>query len=82
MDIIVEYGAARVVGIEIEADSAPRADAAEHPRWLRDTLGDRFAGGIVLHTGPHVYPLDHDITAAPISTIWTRQGDTVASGAE
>lgn len=33
-------------------------------------LGDTFVGGVVLHTGRHVYRLDDRIVAAPICTIW------------
>lgn len=38
--------------------------------WLRDQLGDAFAGGVVLHTGRHIYQLEDRIVAAPICTIW------------
>lgn len=50
-------------------DSAPNADAARHLVWLRGELGDRFLGGVVLHTGPATFALGDRITA-PISTLW------------
>jgi len=71
IDLLLELGGFRVVGIEIKASAAPRADAAKHLAWLRDALGDRFLAGVVLHTGPRVYPLGENIVAAPISTLWT-----------
>jgi hypothetical protein len=43
---------------------------ARHLRWLRDSLGDRFVGGAVLHTGPAVFRLDHQILAVPICAAW------------
>jgi uncharacterized protein len=70
IDLVVEVGAERVIGIEVKADSAPDADSAKHLRWLRDELGDRFVGGVVLHTGPASFSLDDRIVAAPISTLW------------
>lgn len=70
VDLVVELGFNRVIAIEIKAHSAPTVQAAKHLRWLRDQLGDRFIAGLVLHTGPHIYPLDNQITAAPICTIW------------
>jgi predicted AAA+ superfamily ATPase len=70
IDVLVEYGGQRVVGIEIKAAAAPGADAAKHLRWLREELGDRFVRGVVLHTGPRLYEIDADIVAAPISTLW------------
>lgn len=71
VDILVEFPMNRVVGIEVKASSAPTAHSAKHLIWLRDELGDKFIGGIVLHTGPHSYPLDTKIIAAPIATLWS-----------
>ena len=71
IDLLLELGGFRVVGIEVKASAVPRADAAKHLAWLRDALGDRFLAGAVLHTGPRVYPLGERIVAAPISTLWT-----------
>jgi hypothetical protein len=70
VDLVVELAGGALVGIEVKADAAPRKDAARHLRWMRDRLGRRFAHGVVLHTGPRVYPLGERITAAPISTLW------------
>jgi predicted AAA+ superfamily ATPase len=70
VDLVVELGFNQIIAIEIKAHSAPTTQAAKHLRWLRDQLGDRFIAGLVLHTGPHIYPLDAQITAAPICTIW------------
>jgi uncharacterized protein len=39
--------------------------------WLRDRTGDAFAAGIVLHTGPHAFPVSNRIVAAPVSTLWS-----------
>lgn len=71
VDIIVEYGGGRIVGLEIKATSAPQRDDARHLAWLRDQLGDRFLGGVVLHTGPRGFGLEDRIVAAPISALWT-----------
>src|SRR5205085_2431872 len=57
-------------GIEIKADSAPGPDAARHLRWLRDAIGNRFALGLVLHTGPRSFRLDESIAALPICALW------------
>jgi predicted AAA+ superfamily ATPase len=71
IDLIAELGAERIIGIEIKADSAPGQSAASHLVWLRDELGERFAAGIVLHTGTRTYDLSERITAAPICTLWS-----------
>jgi predicted AAA+ superfamily ATPase len=70
VDLIAELGFRRIVAVEIKARSAVDKSHARHLVWLRDQLGDAFAAGVVLHTGPHVYPLDDRITAAPIASIW------------
>lgn len=71
VDLLVEYGAGRMLGVEVKASSAPGPPDARHLAWLRDQLGNRFVGGLVLHTGPRVVPLDERILAAPISCLWT-----------
>lgn len=70
VDVVAELGGRRVIGIEVKASAAPTIADARHLRWLRDEIGDRFVVGVVLHTGPRVYPLSDDIVAAPISTLW------------
>jgi predicted AAA+ superfamily ATPase len=71
VDLVAELAGQRVVGIEVKATAAPTARAdAKHLIWLRDQLGERFLAGIVLHTGPHLYELDHGIVAAPIAAVW------------
>lgn len=70
VDILIEFGDGRVIGIEVKADAAPGPDSAAHLRWLRDGIGDRFAHGLVLHTGPRPFRLDESITALPICALW------------
>jgi len=70
VDILIEFGDGRVIGIEVKADAAPGPDSAAHLRWLRDGVGDRFALGLVLHTGPRPFRLDESIAALPICALW------------
>jgi predicted AAA+ superfamily ATPase len=70
VDILVELGGGRVIGLEVKADAAPARDDGRHLAWLRDELEDRFVAGIVLHTGRRVYTLGQDIVAAPICALW------------
>ncbi|MGH3566395.1 MAG: DUF4143 domain-containing protein [Pseudonocardia sp.] len=71
VDLIAELDAHQVVAIEVKATSAPRTDTAKHLIWLREQLGDRFVAGVVLHTGPRVFPLAERIVAAPVATLWS-----------
>lgn len=70
VDVVVEYGAGRLLAMEIKATSAPTRDDARHLTWLRHQLDDRFIGGVVLHTGPRTFRLGDQIVAAPISSLW------------
>ncbi|MGH3827660.1 MAG: ATP-binding protein, partial [Pseudonocardiaceae bacterium] len=71
IDLIAELDSHRLVAIEVKATAAPRLDSARHLIWLRDQLGERFIAGVVLHTGPRIFPLDDRIIAAPVAAIWS-----------
>jgi uncharacterized protein len=70
IDLIAELAAGDVVAVEVKATAAPRSDDARHLVWLRDTLGDRFLAGAVLHTGPRKYRLADRVHAVPICALW------------
>lgn len=76
IDLLVEYGGGRIFCFEIKSTRAPQHDDAKHLMWIRDSLGDRFLGGAVLHTGPRAFLLDDKIVAAPIAALWA--GDAAA----
>jgi predicted AAA+ superfamily ATPase len=70
VDILIELADGKVIGIEVKADAAPGHEAARHLRWLRDSIGSRFALGVVLHTGPRPFRVDESIVALPICALW------------
>ncbi len=70
IDLLLEAADGRVVALEIKADASPPAKAARHLCWLRDRLGDRFAFGAVLHSGPLPFLIDERVAALPIGSIW------------
>lgn len=77
VDIVAEGALGKLIAIEVKASAAPERRDARHLEWLRDGLGERFIGGVVLHTGPATYPLSERIQAAPISCLWgSGQGTT------
>lgn len=71
VDLVIETASGTLIGIEIKASSAVTAHDARHLAWLRDEAGDAFAAGLVLHTGPYVFPLGDRLVAAPVSVLWT-----------
>jgi predicted AAA+ superfamily ATPase len=70
VDLLVDLGRGRVIGMEVKAGSAPTRTDAKHLVRLRDTLGDEFVRGVVFHTGPAPFELDERIWALPIWTLW------------
>ena len=70
VDLIIETASGLVIGIEIKASATVTSSDARHLAWLRDEIGDAFAAGIVLHTGPYVFPLGDRLAAAPVSALW------------
>lgn len=81
VDLLIEMGAQRVIGLEVKATAAPSRDDARHLAWLRDQLGDRFISGAILHTGPGTFGLGERLVAAPIACIWgPHRLDRLATG--
>lgn len=74
IDLVAELNGGRVIGIEIKAGGAPVRRDARHLAWLRNELGERFAGGVVFHTGPRIFPLGEGIVAVPIASLWETRG--------
>ena len=70
VDLIADLGARGLIGVEIKAHGAPTAAHAKHLMWLRDTLGDKFKAGALLHTGPSRFTLSDRIEAIPICALW------------
>ena len=70
VDVIAELGGGRVVGVEIKAAASVGRSDARHLLWLGETMHERFAGGVVLHTGRDTFELGDRILAVPISALW------------
>lgn len=68
VDLVIETRRS-VVGIEIKYGSRPGSKDARHLEWMRDQLGDRFAFGLVMHTGRDAYLVGDRITALPIGLL-------------
>jgi hypothetical protein len=71
VDLLIETASGQLIGIEINAAATVTPADARHLAWLRDETPDAFAAGLVLHTGPHVFPLGDRIVAAPVSALWS-----------
>ena len=74
IDFLLERRNGQVVAIEVKASSTVGAQDFRHLRWLADRLGDRFAGGYVLHLGTQTHPFGDRMMALPLSAMWHNAG--------
>ena len=71
VDVVIERHDGDVVGIEVKASATPNTSDFAGLRHLRDTLRDRFRGGVVLHTGADTLPFGERLAAVPVSGLWS-----------
>lgn len=80
VDLVLQLPDADVVAVEVKAgERTTSADAASLAR-LRDRLGPRFRGGVVLHTGPHAVELGDRLFAAPVDRLWSAEPAAPGAG--
>lgn len=70
VDLVIERAGGEVIGVEVKATANPRPRDASGLRLLRDKLGDRFRGGLLLHLGPDSISIGERISAVPLAAIW------------
>ncbi len=70
VDIVLERGPGRVVGIEVKAATTLRNTDSRGLERLRDAAGDSFRCGVLLYDGETLVPLGDRIYAIPLGMIW------------
>ena len=71
VDIVIEDGRGRVVGVEVKASATVSAGDFAGLRRLAAGCGDRFASGLVLYHHGRAVPFDDRMAAAPVSALWS-----------
>ena len=71
VDLVVEYDDGRVVACEVKASERAPGKDFRGLAQLRDLLGARFIGGIVLTTGSRSYTYEDRLHVMPIDRLWT-----------
>ncbi len=71
VDLVIEDRRGRIIGIEVKASATVRQSDVRGLRQLREATKERFVHGYVLHDHDRVTPLGEQITAIPVSTLWT-----------
>lgn len=70
VDIVLERGSQSTAGVEVKASATVTAADFHGLRKLRDTLGKRFAGGVVLYDGELSVGFGDGLYAVPIRALW------------
>lgn len=70
VDVVLEKADGAVAGVEVKAGATVGPDDFTALRKMRDELGDRFKGGVVLHTGDQLVPFGDKLWLAPLPALW------------
>lgn len=71
VDIVLERGPNRVVGVEVKASATLREADRRGLERLRDACGERFCSGVLLYDGETQVPLGDRIHAMPVRLLWS-----------
>ena len=70
VDLVLESGDGRVVGVEVKAGATVRAEDLRGLRLLEQRLGADFAAGVVLCTAAEPRRLGERLWTIPLSALW------------
>ncbi len=70
VDLILEAGDGRVVGVEVKSGQSPARSWFRHLELLRDKVGPSMIAGVVLYAGDQVLPFGDRLWAIPIPALW------------
>jgi predicted AAA+ superfamily ATPase len=69
VDLVVERGDGRVIGIEVKLGRTVPDDAGTHLRWLEDRIGDELLDKLIVTTGPEAYRRLDGIAVVPAALL-------------
>ena len=70
VDLVLERSPGAIVGIEVKARATAHPRDFRGLRRLKETVGDRFACGIVLHDGERIQRTGPGLFAMPVRMLW------------
>ena len=70
VDVVVEDGEGRLVGVEVKASATVSSADFSGLRRLAGACGDRFASGLVLYDHDRTVPFGERLFAVPVSALW------------
>lgn len=75
VDVVLERGGRELAGVEVKASATVTAADFRGLRKLKDAVGERFVGGVVLYDGEAHAPFGEGMYAVPIRALWETVGD-------
>lgn len=70
VDLVVERPDGGVVAIEVKHETRVGGRAFAGLRAIRDAVGERFVGGVVLHLGARSFTQEDRLHAVPVERLW------------
>ena len=70
VDIVIERGTQALAGVEIKTGATVMASDFRALRKLKEAVGRRFAGGVVLYDGEACVRFDEGLYAVPLRLLW------------
>jgi predicted AAA+ superfamily ATPase len=70
VDLLLERRDGSIVALEHKLGASVSAEDFKHLAFLRDRLGERFAGGAVIYTGENTLPFGERLWAVPVEGLW------------
>lgn len=71
VDLVMEDRLGRLVAVEVKTSSSISGDAFSGIRSLQGAVGERLHRGVVLYEGDQAVPFGSNLTALPISSLWS-----------
>jgi uncharacterized protein len=72
VDFVLETADGRIAAVEVKTGRTPRPEWFKWLTHMRDSVGEQFTAGIVLHGGAEILPFGDRLLAMPISALWSR----------
>lgn len=66
--------AGQLVGVEVKATSTLRSHDLRGLKKLSALAGENFKMGVLLYNGTETLPLGDGLWAAPMATLWGKEG--------
>ncbi len=70
VDAVLERRGGEIVGVEVKASATPTERDFRGLSELRDTRGEKFLAGIVIHCGEQTLNFGERMWAVPVSALW------------